>query len=116
MLAYKLLLNLGQKSLSRFPFPMVSGKPFLYKLIEDGKINSANILDYLSYTTTIYQLVQRYSLSSILHYDKEYRQKQAAKHNIRWGTDIPHFQTVHLIPRVPRPASTLGPNKGGHMH
>ena len=101
--------KLEQISLSQWS---VANLAILYKLVEEGKINSANILDYLSYTTKICQLVQRYSLASILHYDKEYRQMQA-KHNFRWGTDIPHFQTVHLIPRAPRPATTLGPKQGG---
>lgn len=81
----------------------VANLAILYKLVEDGKLHSGNILDYLSYTTKICQLVQRYSLVSVLLYDKEYRQLQS-RHDFRWGTDVPHFQTVHLVARVPKPS------------
>ena len=75
--------------------------------MEDGKLNSTNMLDYLPYTTKICQLVQRYSLLSVLHYDKEYRQL-LARHNFRWGTDVPHFQTVLLVAHAPKPLTANG--------
>lgn len=85
----------------------VANLAILYKLVSEGKLDGSNILDYLSYTTKICQLVQRYSLVSVLLYDREYRQMQS-KHNFRWGTDVPHFQTVHLVARPPRPTLPSG--------
>lgn len=79
----------------------VANLAILYKLLGDARLNAGNILDYLSYTTKICQLVQKYSLVSVLLYDREYRKLQAT-HNFRWGTDIPHLQTVHLQPRIPQ--------------
>ena len=45
----------------------------LYWLLGDEKLDASNILDYLSYTTKICQLVQRFNLVSVLLYDREYR-------------------------------------------
>lgn len=87
----------------------VANNAILYKLIGESKLNASNILDYLSYTTKICQLVQRYSLVSVLLYDREYRRLQS-EHNFRWGTDIPHLQSVHLQPRIARQVPT---SKGG---
>lgn len=83
----------------------VANNAILYKLVGESKLNACNILDYLSYTTKICQLVQRYSLVSVLLYDREYRRLQS-EHNFRWGTDIPHLQSVHLQPRIARQIST----------
>jgi hypothetical protein len=64
----------------------------------DGKIQNASVIDYLSYTTKIYQLCQRFEQSSVWFYDREYRHLQA-QHGFRWGTDVPHIHQVHLIPK-----------------
>ena len=80
----------------------VANLAILYKLVGEGKLHGGNILDYLSYTTKICQLVQKYTLVSVLLYDREYRQLQA-RHDFRWGTDVPHFHTIHLLPRTTRP-------------
>ena len=85
----------------------VSNLAILYKLVGEGILNPTGIMDYLSYTTKICQLVQRYTLLSVLHYDQEYRQLQA-QHNFRWGTDVPHLQTVYLVARAPKPLSANG--------
>lgn len=85
----------------------VANLAILYRLVAESKLHAGNILDYLSYTTKICQLVQRYTLVSVLMYDREYRQLQA-RHSFRWGTDVPHFHTIHLQPRVSRPAPQMG--------
>ena len=77
----------------------VANLAILYRLLGDGKLDATNILDYLSYTTKICQLVQKFNLVSVLLYDREYRRLQAA-HGFRWGTDVPHLQSVHLQPRL----------------
>lgn len=85
----------------------VASNAILYRLVNESKLDSSNILDYISYATKICELVQRYTLLSVLLYDRNYRQVQAQS-NFRWGTDVPHLQNVHLIPRIPRPAFTTG--------
>ena len=82
----------------------VANLAILYKLQGEAKLTVESIMDYLSYTTKICQLVQRYSLVSVLLYDREYRKLQC-HHNFRWGTDVPHLHSVYLQPRIPRPIS-----------
>ena len=82
----------------------VANLAILYKLVAESKLHAGNILDYLSYTTKVCQLVQRYTLISVLLYDRQYRQLQA-RHGFRWGTDVPHFHTIHLQPRTARPTN-----------
>ena len=76
----------------------VANLAILYRLLGEGKLEASNILDYLSYTTKICQLVQKFNLVSVLMYDREYRKLQAT-HHFRWGTDIPHLHSVHLQAR-----------------
>lgn len=89
----------------------VANLAILYKLQGENKLTSEGILDYLSYTTKICQLVQRYSLVSVLLYDREYRKLQCS-HEFRWGTDVPHLHSVYLQPRIPRQGNTAP--KGGN--
>lgn len=81
----------------------VANLVILYRLVAESKLHAGNILDYLSYTTKICQLVQRFTLLSVLMYDREYRQLQA-RHRFRWGTDVPHFHTIHLQTSTARPS------------
>ena len=70
-------------------------------LLSEGKLISNAVIDYLSYTTKVYQLTQRYENVSVYLYDREYRKLQAS-HGFRWGTDIPHLHVTQLVPRTPR--------------
>ena len=76
----------------------IANLAILYKLVGDGKLVGASLMDYLSYTTKVYQLVQRFSLASVLLYDREYRKIQSTM-NFRWGTDVQHLHTLFLQPR-----------------
>ncbi|CAG2216116.1 unnamed protein product [Mytilus edulis] len=67
----------------------------LYKLLEEGHLVQNNILDYLSYATRTYQLFLSHDVTSVFFYDREYRRLQNL-HKFRWGTDVPHIQTVFL--------------------
>ena len=87
----------------------VANLAILHKLVGEEKLKADNILDYLSYTTKICELAQRFSLISVWLYDREYRKLQAT-HSFRWGTDLPHLLLVHLQNRVPR----QGPVKPKH--
>ena len=80
----------------------VANLAILYKLHGEDKLTEEGLLDYLSYTTKICQLVQRYNSVSVLLYVREYRKLQCAR-EFRWGTDVPHLHSVYLQPRVPRP-------------
>ena len=79
----------------------VANLAILYRLLGEGKLEAPNIMDYLSYTTKICQLVQKFNLVSVLMYYREYRKLQAT-HGFRWGTDIPHLHSVYLHARPVR--------------
>ena len=68
-------------------------------------------MDYLSYTTKVYQLVQRYSLVSVLLFDIEYRKLQALM-NFRWGTDVQHLHTLFLQPQLSKKGRVSGQKNG----
>ena len=76
----------------------VTNLAILYRLVNDHKLQSSSLVDYLSYTTKIYQLVQRYSLVSVLLFDREYRKLQPMM-KFRWGTDVQHLSNIHLQSR-----------------
>ncbi|CAC5422626.1 unnamed protein product [Mytilus coruscus] len=73
----------------------------LHKLLGEGLLDQGQVLDYLSYTTRIYQLITSHDMVSVFFYDREYRRLQSM-HRFRWGTDIPHIQMVYLKPRAAR--------------
>ncbi|MEW8547234.1 MAG: hypothetical protein AB2693_27300 [Candidatus Thiodiazotropha sp.] len=76
----------------------VANLAILYKLVGENKLQGPSLMDYLSYTTKVYQLVQRYSLVSVMLYDREYRKLQASL-SFRWGTDVQHLSNIHLQAR-----------------
>lgn len=76
----------------------VANLAILYKLVSEQKLLGSSLMDYLSYSTKIYQLVQRYSLVSVLLFDREYRKLQSSM-KFRWGTDVQHLSNIHLQPR-----------------
>ena len=90
----------------------VANLAILYRLVAESKLHGGNILDYLSYTTKICQLVQSFTLISVLLYDREYRRLQA-RHDFRWGTDVPHFHTIHLQPRTVQPNQPVSGKANG---
>lgn len=71
----------------------------MYKLLSTGELAQTQILDYLSYTMRFYQLVSSCEFVSVLFFDREYRRLQK-QHTFRWGTDIPHLQSVYLRPKA----------------
>ena len=76
----------------------VANLAILYRLVGDNKLQGPALMDYLSYSTKVYQLVQRYSLVSVLLFDREYRKLQATM-QFRWGTDVQHLSNIHLQSR-----------------
>ena len=79
---------------------LIANLAITYRLLGEGKLGDDGVIDYLSYTTKIYQLTQRYENVSVYFYDQEYR-KRLASHSFRWGTDIPHLHTMQLTPCDP---------------
>lgn len=76
----------------------IANLAILQKLLVTGDLQSANMLDYLSYTMRIYQLISTCELSSVLFFDREYRKMQK-QHKFRWATDVPHLHSVFLRPK-----------------
>lgn len=76
----------------------VANLAILYRLVNENKLQGSSLMDYLSYSTKVYQLVQRYSLVSVLLFDREYRRLQSSM-KFRWGTDVQHLSNIHLLPR-----------------
>ena len=66
----------------------VANLAILYKLVSEQKLLGSSLMDYLSYSTKIYKLVQRYSLVSVLLFDREYRKLQSSM-KFKWGTGQP---------------------------
>ena len=87
----------------------VANLAILYRLVGENKLQGPELMDYLSYTTKIYQLVQRFSLVSVMLYDREYRKLQAGL-KFRWGTDVQHLSNIHLQARD-KPAAQGGQQK-----
>ena len=89
----------------------VANLSILYKLVGENKLSGTSLMDYLSYTTKVYQLVQRFNLVSVLLYDREYRKLQSSM-GFRWGTDVQHLHTLFLQPRDKPAAQGSLPRKG----
>ncbi|XP_062605897.1 uncharacterized protein LOC134267691 [Saccostrea cucullata] len=96
----------------------VANLAILQKLLQENALSPNHMLDYLSYTTRVYQLLASYEIKSVFFYDREYRKLQNL-HKFRWGTDIPHIQTVYLKPRVqsaqPNPTKSVRPIPSGQF-
>ena len=73
----------------------VANLAILHTLMKDLSYDMNDVTDYLSYTTHICQLFQRFHTVSVLFYDREYRKAQA-QHRFRWGTEMPHLQICFL--------------------
>ena len=84
-------LNLSQWS--------VANLAILYKLVNEGNLVGLSMMDYLSYSIKVYQLIQRFSPVSVLLYNREYRKLQSTM-GFRWGTDVQHLHTLFLQPRA----------------
>ena len=74
----------------------IANLAIMYRLLQEGTLEQASILDYLSYSTRLYQLLAAYDQSSVFFYDCEYRRLQHT-HSFRWGTDVPHLQIASAI-------------------
>ena len=97
----RIVMKSGQKKpcLENLTLSQWSANPsILYKLVGDNKLSGTFLMDYLSYTTKVYELVQRFNLVSVLLYDREYRKLQSSM-GFRWGTDVLHLHTLFLQPR-----------------
>ena len=73
---------------------------------------------YLRYTEMVGEMACRFTWLSVLLFDDEYRQRQAAE-DFKWGTDAPHLSTVTLRDRastgtpVARRGGASGNQRGG---
>ena len=76
----------------------VANLAILHTIAGEKGYNVQDIMDYLSHTTRVCQLFQRFQVPSVLLYDREYRRTQA-QHGFRWGTEMPHLQICFLQAR-----------------
>jgi len=67
----------------------------LYKLVQEGSLEVANIFDYLSHTSLVYKLLDTHEMTSVFFYDREYRRLQHT-HQFRWGTAANHLAPSFL--------------------
>ena len=79
------------------------------RLIETGRLSGQGTLDYLAYTAKVGEMATRYTWSSVLGYDHQYRASQAA-YGFRWGCDSQHLATIALRERQ-TPSHPNNPNK-----
>jgi len=87
-------------------------------MLETGRLSASGTMDYLAYTAKVGEMAARYSWTSVLLYDDQYRQNQAA-YNFRWGSDSQHLALVALRERTtddrgkrPPPPRTKHPQAG----
>ena len=86
----------------------IANLAIMYRLLGEGKLGDEGVIDYLSYSTKIYQLTQRYENVSVYFYDREYRTLQAS-HNISWVMTS-HICIQCSLPHGP-PATTPAPHR-----
>ena len=88
----------------------VANLAILYRLVGENKLQGSALMDYLSYSTKTYQLIQRYSLISVFLFDREYRKLKATM-QFRWGTDVQHLSNIHVQPKERSAAQGNPPKK-----
>jgi hypothetical protein len=79
---------------------LAANSRIMAKLIETGRLSGQGIIDYLAYTAKVGEMACRYTWSSVLAYDQQYRVSQAA-YGFRWGSDSQHLAMVALRERQP---------------
>ncbi len=80
----------------------------LLEMLTSGSLKQSSMFDYLAYTVKVSELADSYMWSSVLHFDRAYRQLQA-QHGFRWGSDSTHLATLHLRPKLAKaPQSQRG--------
>ena len=80
-----------------------------------GKMLKKKIKDYLSYTVKVSELLESYTLISVLHYDDQYRKLQH-EYKFRWGSDSQHLHTRFLKRRERPNLSNLTSASGTATH
>ena len=78
----------------------VANARILAELLDDTPASDTKrvTLDYLSHTAKMGELATRYTWSSVILLDDEYRRQQAA-YGFRWGSDTPHMSMLVLRER-----------------
>lgn len=89
----------------------VANLAILHTLVTEMNFGVSEILDYLSHTTRVYQLLQNFQHSSVFFFDREYRRAQANQH-FRWGTEMPHLQICFLQGKFKQAPSSNLNNRG----
>ena len=99
----------------------VANARILAELLDDTPASDTKrvTLDYLSHTAKMGELATRYTWSSVILLDDEYRRQQAA-YGFRWGSDTPHMSMLVLREREKQkhrhPRSTIKPQESPVCH
>lgn len=76
----------------------------LHFMINTGRIDTTKIAFYLAYTAHIFDLAERYLWSSIMQFDKQYRELQA-EYSFPWGTFAAQLEMKTLVLKQANAAS-----------
>ncbi len=94
-------LNLGKRKAKLGEVTMeqwgYANAKIMHELLEQGKLGP--VKNYLKYTADTFRLASRYTWRSIVMYDKEYRERQAAE-QFPWGTYIQELRDFQLINKM----------------
>jgi hypothetical protein len=78
----------------------------LTRMVTEDPAFNHNVVEYLAYNDMIGELAARFTWTSVVAFDDEYRQRQAAQ-KFKWGTPAPHLSTVVLREK---------PNNNNHIN
>lgn len=67
----------------------------MFKLLSSGELPHDQILDYLSYTARILDLIFAWQMVSVFYFFKAVQTTAT----VSLGTDVPHLQSVYLRPK-----------------
>ncbi len=69
-------------------------------LLSEGKLGGASLMGYLAHQAKVGELASRYTWTSVMLWDDEFRKRQA-EFQLPWGSDLVHLNHVHLKERPP---------------
>ena len=111
----RLTLTLGSKkpkleSISMADFSIANTRIF-YELLTSNRLPTPDDLrDYLSYSVKIFELGKKFTWSSVLKYDDEFRILQHT-YGYPWDKDHSHIHEIMLVPKW-----AAGGNLGNNQH
>ena len=95
----QLILKMGKRKIALEDIkPMqwsAANLRIMFQLINEGSLSMDKLYSYLVYTMKVSELAIVYKWTSVLAYDRAYRQAQA-REKFEWGNEVPHIDRLHL--------------------